>query len=168
VASVALVTWPVGLAAAAEDGAATITPEELLDLISPVGGYSADHWERINGAIARALDADESGILETDHIDVTGDGALKAMRGDWREYVLATRKSRTEANPTIDDVLRSESMRSKWIPLLRDHMRQIVEDRALVPTDRDAQRERLRVVHWMLDFRTKLNPDGSLDKYKVR
>jgi hypothetical protein len=47
-------------------------------------------------------------------------------------------------------------------------MRQIVEDRALVPTDRDAQREQLRVVHWMLDFRTKLNPDGSLDKYKVR
>jgi hypothetical protein len=140
------------------------TEDQLLDALTPEGGYTGDQWAAVQASIERAFDDADTGELDDD----LEDSLLEGETTGPSQYAFKSAKVSTEHCPSKADMLASPSLRAKWIPVLREHLGQFMDDRALVASDKDVRRARLRIARWMVDFKTKFHPDGSLDKLKAR
>jgi hypothetical protein len=97
--------------------------------------------------------------------------ALEDTVGDvsgFERLVFKAQKAFSEDAPRFQDMMKSSVARQKWLPEVRAHMRQLIHDYALEKMPAYQRRKGLRVVKWMIDLRTKLNPDGTFDKLKAR
>jgi hypothetical protein len=108
------------------------------------------------------LDAFHRGELHEALEDTVGD------LGEFERLVYKAQKAYTADAPRYQDMMRSSEERRKWLPEVRAHMRQLIHDFALEKMPAYKRRKGLRVVKWMIDLRTKLNPDGTFDKLKAR
>jgi hypothetical protein len=144
-----------------------VCPTEELDAVSLLLELTPRDWGEgeflaFTSSGLELLDAFHRGELDEALEDTVGES------GGFERMVFKAQKTFTQDAPRFSDMMRSSESRQKWLPEVRAHMRQLIHDFALEKMPAYQRRKGLRVVKWMIDLRTKFNPDGTFDKLKDR
>ena len=149
---------------------AEVTIAELVHQCTPSGWQPRDFYAYYASAEA-LMDAEvRDELAPTLEEELTAPAArpLLAPIAETTLPAYKAHKTYTADCPSYQTVMRSPELRAKRLPEVRKHMQQLVDDYALEKMPNEVRRHAVRIVRWMMDLRTKYNPDGSFDKLKAR
>jgi hypothetical protein len=138
------------------DQTGAITPAQLFAAMLPEGGLTDDQWQRLDERTRP-----EPGAQAAPAPEMPEAGGQEAS-------AFKVRKERTDDNPSPEQMLKSPVLRGTWIPEVRNHVGQLLDDAALECSPKSPSDPCVRLIRWMIDLRTKRNPDNTLDKLKAR
>ena len=123
--------------------------ELLIDFLidaTPQEWESAEwkEWQESSNALLDAFTRGELDVPTEEGVPDPGDAALEERACSYHEEgqecehraAFKARKVYTEAAPSFKSILESPAAREKWIPVIREHMKQLVFDFALESTRR--------------------------------